>query len=337
MTPQTQAPTRFPGSMARSAPARGVGGAAVPAGSRPGWRHLARRLDPRLYQIVALAGLLGYGSWKLGFDTSLPIMLLILAAALATQHACTHLWKLPAFEPRSALISALSLCLLLRTNDPRWAVVAAIVAVASKFVLRVDGKHVFNPTNFGLVVLMLLTDAVWVSPGQWGNAAFFGFLLACLGGMVVHRSSRSDVTWSFLLFYGAVLLGRSLWLGEPWAIPLHCLQNGALLLFAFFMISDPRTTPDSRLGRIVYALVVALGAGFVHFVLFENNGLLWSLVACAPLVPLINRVLPGTQYQWSAARAACPRVRSARRSWSAKLGTWMAGLRKAALEQGVLR
>jgi hypothetical protein len=60
-------------------------------------------------------------------------------------------------------------------------------------------------------------------------------------------------------------------------IPIHRLQNGALLIFAFFMISDPRTTPDRAAGRVLFALLVALGAAFVQFRLFRTNGLLWSL------------------------------------------------------------
>jgi len=70
------------------------------------------------------------------------------------------------------------------------------------------------------------------------------------------------------------------------------------LLFAFFMISDPKTTPDSRAGRILFALLVALGAGFVQFKLFRTNGLLWSLAAGSLLVPLLDRLLPGARYQW---------------------------------------
>ena len=96
--------------------------------------------------------------------------------------------------------------------------------------------------------MMLLTGQVWVSPGQWGNVAFFAFLMACLGGLVVNRAARSDVTFAFIAFYMTLVFGRSLWLGEPLAIPLHRLQSGALLLFTFFMISDPRTTPNSRAG-----------------------------------------------------------------------------------------
>ena len=116
--------------------------------------------------------------------------------------------------------------------------------------------------------------------------------------MVVNRAARSDVTSHSSPVYGALIVGRSLYLGEPMAIPLHRLESGALLLFTFFMISDPKTTPDSRIGRVVFAALVAGGAWYVQFRLFRTNGLLWSLAACSTLVPLIDRVLPGARYQW---------------------------------------
>src|SRR5262249_3610038 len=83
------------------------------------------------------------------------------------------------------------------------------------------------------------------------------------------------------------------------SIPLHRLQNGALLLFAFFMISDPKTTPDSRSGRILFALLIALGAAFVQFKLFRTNGLLWSLAVGSLTTPLIDRLLPAPRYCWT--------------------------------------
>lgn len=258
-----------------------------------------RLRDPRLYQILVLSCLLVYGVTRLDLEVKPERALLLLATALLTQYACSRAWRLPAFDPRSALISGLSLCLLLRTSSPMLAVLAAGVTISSKFLLRVRGKHVFNPTNFGIVALMLATGgAVWVSPGQWGSAAFFGFLVACLGGLVVNRAARSDVTYAFLAFYLAILFGRALWLGQPLAIPLHQLESGAFLIFTFFMISDPKTTPDSRAGRILFALLVALGAGFVHFVLFRPNGLLLALAFLSPAVPLIDLLLPGERYAW---------------------------------------
>jgi enediyne biosynthesis protein E5 len=255
--------------------------------------------DPRLYQIATLASLLGYGLFRLDFDIPLFQAGAMLGTALLTQFACTRLWRLPAFDPRSALISGLSLCLLLRTNSLLLAIAAAIVTIGSKFVIRMHGKHLFNPTNIGVVLMMLGTGLVWVSPGQWGNVAFFAFLMACLGGLVVNRAARSDVTLAFIGFYMALVFGRSLWLGEPVVIPLHRLQSGALLLFTFFMISDPRTTPNSRAGRILFALLVACGAWYVQFRMFRTNGLLWSLACFSMTVPLIDRLLPGTRYEWS--------------------------------------
>ncbi len=260
------------------------------------------RLDPRLYQITVLSGLLAYGVLGLDLEVRPHFAVAILATALATQWACGRLFGLLRFDPRSPLISALSLCLLLRAGSLGLVVAAAAITIASKFLIRARGKHVFNPTNFGLAAMMVFSDRVWVSPGQWGSAAFFGFLLACLGGLVVNRAARSDVTWAFLAAYAAVLFGRAAWLGDPLAIPLHQVQSGAFLIFAFFMISDPKTTPDTRPGRIFYAALVAAVAGVIQFGLFRPNGLIWALALCAPLVPLVDRLLPGERYRWRAIR-----------------------------------
>jgi Na+-transporting NADH:ubiquinone oxidoreductase subunit NqrB len=257
--------------------------------------------DPRLYQIATLSGLLAYGMSLLRFDVALPQVALTLGAALGAQLVFGRLWRLPRYDPRSALISGLSLCLLLRTEH-LWVVPAAsVLAVGSKFVLRWRGKHMFNPTNVALVALLAAGQA-WVSPGQWGSSAFFAFLMACLGGLVVNRALRSDVTAAFLGWHLLFLFGRTYRLGDPLSIPLHQLQSGALLLFAFFMISDPKTTPDSRAGRILFAALVAGGAYFVQFRLYRPNGLLWSLAACSPVVPLIDRLLPGIRYEWMKGR-----------------------------------
>lgn len=253
--------------------------------------------DPRHYQIAVLASLLLYGVIALDFEVPPLRIAAILATCLGVQWLAGRWAGLPAFEPRSALISGLSLCLLLRTNSLILALGAAALAVGSKFVLRFRGKHLFNPTNFAIVAA-ILSGGGWVSPAQWGNAALFAFLIASLGGMVVHRALRSDVTYAFLAFYVAILFARAAWLGQPTATPLHQLSNGAFLIFAFFMISDPKTTPDSRLGRIVFAAAVALGAGYVSFVLYRPNGLLLALVAMCLIVPILDKIFPGERFDW---------------------------------------
>jgi Na+-transporting NADH:ubiquinone oxidoreductase subunit NqrB len=186
----------------------------------------------------------------------------------------------------------------MRGTHVGWAVLSAVFAIGSKFSLRIAGKHIFNPTNLAVTGLMLASDQVWVSPGQWGSAPVIALLMAGAGTMVVTRAARADVTLAFLAAYAAILFGRAYWLGQPWATPWNQMQSGALVLFSFFMISDPKTTPDSRAGRILFAILVAAGAGCVHFLLYRPNGLLWSLVAFSPLVLLIDRWLPGTRYAW---------------------------------------
>ena len=253
--------------------------------------------DPRLYQIATLGSLLVYGMGWLEFDITAPRAALLLTTALATQAIGDRLEGHPA-NWRSALISGLSLCLLLRTNHFLLALLAAALTIGSKFVIRLRGKHLFNPTNGGIVAMLLLTDQVWVSPGQWGSAALFGLLMACVGMVVVNRAARSDVTFAFIACYGTLLFGRSLYLGEPLTIPFHRLESGALLLFTFFMISDPKTTPDSRAGRVLFAALVAWGAWYVQFRLFRTNGLLWSLAFWSMAVPAIDWLLPGQAYRW---------------------------------------
>ena len=254
--------------------------------------------DPRYYQIVVLSLLLAYGIMALDFGIHWQNALGIISAALGVQFAATRLLKLAAFDPLSPLITALSLTLLLRTDTVFLAVLAATLAIGSKFVLRINGKHIFNPANFALVSLMLASDHAWVSSGQWGSAAVGAFALACLGFLVLTRARRAETTIAFILFYAALMFGRAMWLDDPFSIPLHQLQNGALLIFAFFMISDPKTTPNSAAGRVLYALMVASVAYIIQFVYYQPNGLILALISCAPTVPLIDAWLKGRSYRW---------------------------------------
>jgi enediyne biosynthesis protein E5 len=201
--------------------------------------------DPRLYQIASLFTLLLYGLLFLHFEVSIWQIAITLGVAQLTQYVCTRYCNLPSFDPKSALISSLSLCLLLRSNNLTVVALAAFIAIGSKFVIRWNDKHIFNPTNLALVVV-LVTGLGWISPGQWGQVAWLGFLIACLGSLVVTRAARADVTLAFLTFYIGLLFIRALWLGDPFTIPLHQIESGALLIFAFFMISDPNQTPRPR-------------------------------------------------------------------------------------------
>ena len=259
----------------------------------------ARLRDPRYYQIAVLSSLLSFGIFVLDFGIHLHNAVTIITTALCVQYIGTRLCGLPRFDPLSALITSLSLTLLLRTDLALLAAAAAVIAISSKFLIRVGGKHVFNPANFALVSLMLLSDRAWVSSGQWGSAATGAFALCCLGFIVLTRAKRAETTIAFLAFYALLLFGRALWLGDPLAIPMHQLQNGALLIFAFFMISDPKTTPDSAAGRVLFAAVVAAIAFTIQFIYYTPNGPILALIMSSPAVPLIDKLMRGEIYRWN--------------------------------------
>ena len=258
----------------------------------------ARLQDPRYYQIAVLGTLVVYGVVALDFGIQLENAVAIVVTALAVQLAGTRLVGLDRFDPLSPLITSLSLTLLLRTDMASIAALAACIAIGSKFVVRVRGKHVFNPANVAIVTLMLGSDHAWISSGQWGSAAIGAFALACLGFIVLTRAKRAETTIGFLAFYAMLLFGRALWLGDPLQIPVHQLQNGALLIFAFFMISDPKTTPNTGIGRIAYSLLVAVIAFVIQFVYYEPHGPIIALILAAPTVPLIDIIFNGRIYRW---------------------------------------
>lgn len=278
-------------------------------------------MDPRNYQIVALTGLLSYGVAVLGFDVGWTQMVATLGGTLGTQALLGWWTGHPWTGLRSAWISGLSLCLLARADHLGWILAAAVVAILGKFLLRWHGKHVFNPTNLGLAVVLALGQGrAWVSPGQWGSVGVLAFLLVCLGGLVVMRAGRADVALGFLAFWTALLFGRAAWLGDPWSIPWHRLESGSLLLFAFFMISDPRTTPDSRTGRLLFAALVAVGAWAWQSFLYHNNGLIWSLAVGSLAIPVLDRLFPGPRHRWPTEAPSVPPVPSS----SPSLSPWPA-------------
>lgn len=255
--------------------------------------------DARHYQIAALTTLVIYNIGWIDFGAQPFNSACAILASIATQIVCTRLYNLPQLDLRSPLITGLSLSLLLRADSAWVYALAGTIGIASKFILRIDGKHIWNPAGLAIVVLLFSANGIWISPGAWGTAAWFITLLAFLAILVLHAARRSDMAIFFLACHGALLLARALWLGDPLAIPLHQMQSGALLIFAFFMISDPRTSPDSRLGRFLFALSVALLAHYLAFFMQMRPALYVALIAISPLTLLIDRIWPAERFAWS--------------------------------------
>jgi len=255
--------------------------------------------DARYFQIAALATLLVVNFGWIDFGAKPLPSAIAIGTALATQLVCTHIVGLPKLDLRSPLITGLSLSLLLRADTPWLCLVGASVAIGSKFVVRVEGKHIFNPAGFAIVVLLLTSNGVWISPGQWGTDVWFAALLGFMAILVLSAARRADIALFFLASHAALLLVRALWLGDPLAIPLHQLESGSLLIFAFFMISDPRTTPDSGVGRFLFAFAVALVAHCMVFFMQLRPALYFALILLSPLTLMLDRLIPAERFIWT--------------------------------------
>ncbi|WP_421655900.1 RnfABCDGE type electron transport complex subunit D [Leptothermofonsia sp. ETS-13] len=199
----------------------------------------------------------------------------------------------------SALITSLGLSLLLRADHYSTVILAGMLAILSKFLLRVRGKHLFNPANFGIIAALVLTPDAWVSPGQWGEEGWYVLLFLGTGGVVLQKVGRWDTTVAFLGTYAGLEAIRNFWLGWTWDVWAHRLMSGSLLLFALFMITDPRTIPNARVGRLIWAVAIALLTFILRNVFFISTGIFWSLFALAPLTPLLDFIFPADRFSWS--------------------------------------
>lgn len=175
----------------------------APRGHLP-WRKLRDRLaaiDARLYQILFLATLLSIGVLARDFSLRPEQMALTFAAGLATQAVAVRLLGLRKVGLLSALITCFGLSILLRA-DTLWVhPLAAFLAIGAKFVIRVNGKHLFNPANLGVIAGITLLPGAWISPGQWGSDLIYAAWFVALGSIVTNRSRRMDISWMFLGCY----------------------------------------------------------------------------------------------------------------------------------------
>jgi Na+-transporting NADH:ubiquinone oxidoreductase subunit NqrB len=268
----------------------------MPGGSLMTGRPLP---DARYFQIAALGCLLAINFILIDFGARPLPSAVAVGSALLTQLVCSRIAGLPHLDLRSPLITGLSLSLLLRADALWLYAAAAVIAIGSKFVLRVDGKHIWNPAGLAIVVLLLASSGVWISPGQWGSDVWFAALTGFLAILVLGAARRADIAIYFFVSHAALLLARAWWLGDPLAIPLHQLQSGSLLIFTFFMISDPRTSPDSALGRFLFAFAVAVLAHYMAFFMQMRPALYFALIIVSPATLMIDRLLPAKRFSWT--------------------------------------
>lgn len=265
--------------------------------------RLRPMMDARHFQILYLGSFLLFGLASLGWDLSVKNTLLTFGIVLAWQSLFIAVGKAHISSWRSALITGLGLCLLFRANDPTTIVLASSLAIGSKFFFRFKGKHLFNPANIGIIGAILLTQDGWISPGQWGSSVVFLFVLGALGSIVLLRVGRLDTTLTFLLVFVALEYGRTiLYLGWSHDVLFHKLSNGSFLLFAFFMITDPKTAPDHPIARKLWAIAIAITAFIMSHWLYIHTAPIWALFIITPLTALCDALMKGERFSWTLER-----------------------------------
>ncbi len=183
---------------------------------------------------------------------------------------------------QSAYISGVSLSLLLRpTGGLAWPfVVGAALAIGSKYVLRYRGRHLWNPSNLGIALLLLLApNRVAILSHELGNDLVVNAVIWGLGLLIAARARVLHVSATYALAFVTLAAGRAWLLGAPLLAELAPITGPMYQLLVFFMLTDPRTTVRSRRGRILTVLVVALVEAGIRL----GNDL--EVAALAPLAP----------------------------------------------------
>jgi Na+-transporting NADH:ubiquinone oxidoreductase subunit NqrB len=256
-------------------------------------------VDARWYQIIFLSSFLTFGIVFLDWKADWIKYFTLIITCQAVQWF--WIWKTGAsiHTLKSAAITSLGLSLLLKTNLPYVAIFAALVAISSKFIFKFNNKHFFNPANIGLIAAILITHQAWVSPGQWGREALMLLLFMGLGLTVVGKVGRMDTSITFLLTL-AVLNGIRWNVHYGWPLDLlgHKMLNGTTLLFAFFMITDPRSIPDHRFARIVWTMAVAGLTFYLTNYQQMAAGAIWALFILSPLTPILDYFFKAKRFEW---------------------------------------
>jgi len=250
------------------------------------------RKDPRIFMICVLATYTVIGQTLLEFDHRwIQIFTSIIVAC--TLDTILSYWRArQIILPVSGLITGMSLGLLVEAI-PLWPyVVAPALAIGAKAFIRFQGRNVFNPSNFGLAVLLILTPAtVATLAAQWSGSMLIVMLVLVIGGFTSFRVSRWDLVLSFIGGFCIMALVEQMITHNGFAFVYGPMLGAAFQIFSLSMLTDPKTTPDTRRMRIVFGLAVALVDGILR--LMNNQySLFLALFFISALVPLFRLFAP---------------------------------------------
>jgi Na+-translocating ferredoxin:NAD+ oxidoreductase RnfD subunit len=280
--------------------------------------------DPRLHVAAVIITIHVLGQVGLGFDVSIPQILAAMLTCAVIEVALTFRSTGAFVWPASALLTGSGVALILRvvgtppgdhwTTFAWWlfAVIAGL-SLLSKYVIKYRGSHVFNPSNIGLVVAFVVLGPSVVEPLDFWWGPLDVWLLAAyavigIGGLLITRRLRLlelAATFWVALAAGLGLLSLSgHCMTANWAFAPVCgvdfwrviVISPEVMIFLFFMITDPKTVPAGRVGRVVFGLLVAVASVFLMAPQTDEwgakVGLLAGLVAVCAARPLFDRLAP---------------------------------------------
>ena len=258
-----------------------VGALDVPARSRI--RFDNRYIAPLFISFILLVGHLFYGILESYERTALAIV-----AALVTELVLGRIFFGKWLNLASAYISGISVGILIRSPAFWPYALCSVLSIMSKYVLRVKGRHLWNPSNFGICVLLFLApETVAALTIQWGNFIWPMLVIWILGSIIIWRAKRFHISATYVLSFFAFAFLRSWITGDPWRSEISPITGPMYQLFVFFMVTDPKTTVKSKKWQCIVVVLVA----FVEMLLRLNQVVyapLYALFLVGPTAMLIE-------------------------------------------------
>lgn len=213
-----------------------------------------RLVPPVLISLILVAAHLSFGILR-GFDA----IALAIGAAVVTELVLGRLvwgsWP----HPASAYTSGISIGILVRSPMLWPFALGSVLSIMSKYVLRVKGRHIWNPSNFGLCTLFFVAPfAVAPLNTQWGNAIWPMVVIWIIGIYVIWKVNRAHITATYIVAFVALAFVRGYITGDGFWAEVAPLTGPMYQLFALFMITDPKTTVSSKRGEMVVVVLVAI-------------------------------------------------------------------------------
>lgn len=215
-------------------------------------------LAPILITCILLAGHLTYG-----FLEAFPKTLLAIVTSILTE-VVLGLIILKRVPPlASAYVTGISCGILIRS--PEWwpYAMAAAIATTSKYVIRVNNRHLWNPSNLAIVILLIVAhDTVATLSVQWGNDLLPVIVVWLLGSVIISRLKRFHICATYVVSFIFFAWIRSLITGggtfEAFKSEVAPITGPMYQLFIFFMITDPKTTTKQPRTQMLVAFLIAL-------------------------------------------------------------------------------